>query len=159
MKYLSDAPLHQRSVTLVCSVVQSHKIDSTDKHTCCKTSDGFKVFNGHGELLFGTEEMWLIYKPPPLPTVDPPCINDETNEMATPLSNLEHDFEIDTTGIENPMSLSNTLFLEKYQRSSFTPINLEEDAHDLNLNITNKSTYPNIILDEGKFITSVVALL
>ena len=52
-----DIPLQQRPVNLVYSVVRSHKIDSTDEPTCCKTSDVFKVFNRHSNELFGTEEI------------------------------------------------------------------------------------------------------
>ena len=56
--------------------------------------------------------------------------------MSTPLPNLEHELEVDTLGIENSMSLSNVLCLEKDQPSTPNPINLEEDVHDLYLDDT-----------------------
>ena len=43
------------------------------------------------------------------------CLNDETNKMPNPLPNLEHDLGINNNDIDNPMSLSNILFLEEDQ--------------------------------------------
>ena len=56
--------------------------------------------------------------------------------MSTPLPNLEHELEVDTLGIENSMSLSNVLCLEKDQPSTPNTINLEEDVHYLYLDDT-----------------------
>ena len=90
VKYMSDIPLYSCPITLVRSVVRSRKIDSTDEPTCCKTSDGLKVFNRHGEELYGTEEMELNHRHSFF-TTDLSCIHDEKKRLPTPLPNLEHD--------------------------------------------------------------------
>ena len=51
------------------------------------------------------------------------------------------------------MFLSNAIFLEEDQPSTFTPINVEEEEHDLNLDATKKST-PNTTQYEGETIIS-----
>ena len=114
-----------------------------------KTSDGFKAFNRHGEELYGTEEMELTHHHSSF-TTDLVCLNDDTNNMFTPLPNLEHDLGIDNNNIDNPISLSNTLFLEEEQLS----IPAHNDVTDLNLD-TSKQPSPTITQSEDMTITSI----
>ena len=69
----------------------------------------FQVFNRHGEELFGAEEMNFTHRQFTFTTYLS-CLNDDTNKMFTSLPNLEHDLGIDNNDIDNPISLSNTLF-------------------------------------------------
>ena len=109
VKEWSDIPLHRRPVTLVRSMVRGCKMDSTDEPTCCKRSDGFKLLNRHGDELFGKEKMELTHRHSSFDTYLV-CLNDDTNKMFNPLPNLEYDSGIDNNDIDNPISLSNTLF-------------------------------------------------
>ena len=116
----------------MCSIVRRRKIDSDDETTRYRISDGFKVFNRHGDGLY------ISY------------LNDETNKMITPLPNLEHDLGIDNNDIYNPTSLSNVLFVEEGQLS--TP--LHKDVNVLHLNTTKQSS-PIIAQPDDDIITSV----
>ena len=121
-------PSHHHQVTLVRSVVRNRKIDSTDELKCCKKSDGFKVFNRHGDELFETEKMDLTHRHSSFTTIML-YLNDDTSKLSTSLPNLEHGLGIDNNKIDNPMSLFNTLFLKAEQLS--TPIH--KDVNDLKL--------------------------
>ena len=87
VQYCSNIPWNRRQVTLMRSLVRSRTIDSIDGPTCCKTSDGFEVFNRHVDELFDTEEMELN-RQPSLFTTDLSYLNDEPNKVSTPLPNL-----------------------------------------------------------------------
>ena len=57
------------------------------------------------------------------------CLNDDKNKMFNHFLNMEHDLVIYYNVIDNPMSLSNTLFLEEEQLSK----HVHKDFNDLNL--------------------------
>ena len=130
-------------------MVQSRKIDSTDEPTFCKISNGFKVFNRHGDELIDIEEIDFTYRPFSLIT-ELSCLNDDTNKMFNSLPNLEHDLVIDNNYIDNPMSLSNALFSEEDQLT--TPFH--KDVTDLYLDPYKKST-ATITQSEDTSIISV----
>ena len=92
--------------------MRRYKIEPTDESTCCKTSDGFKVFNRHGKKLLGTEEAESTHCHSSF-TADLSYLNDDTNKMFNPLPNMEHDLGINNNDIDNPMSLSNTIILSE----------------------------------------------
>ena len=52
------------------------------------------------------------------------CTNNDALTVVVTLPNLENYLEIDIPGIDNLLPLSNTLFSEEDQHSSFTPTNL-----------------------------------
>ena len=118
-------PIHRNPVTLIRSVVRGRALNSTQAPSCVESKAGFKFFNRSGVELFGTEEttspcdLGGKSQIPSLPPNIPP--------MSTPVNS-----DIDEHDIDQPLSLTNKLFLEEASNHMVLPTTLEEDSTSLN---------------------------
>ena len=105
-------------------MVRSILTGSSDSPTYVEPVESFKVYNRHGEDFFGTEEMetdpHIVIYPISL------TANDDLTEVTTTSSTApDNTMGIPEHGIEGPMVLSNSLFVEEKKRSQPNPTNLE----------------------------------
>ena len=76
------------------SVVRSRLVDSSDSPTCAESSEGFKVYNRHGEDFFGTEEVEID----PHPVIEPVSLIDNDD--------IIEDTHTSSTAPDNDMGIS-----------------------------------------------------